>query len=132
MKRKRRTILKTQYQEQDKNQQMFNNVLYSDSDLLYTNTHKGCCLLNVNEYNYKLRSIIGQDDVSKVKKWTWFNEQVHDTLFCSWMVSRKLVDSSNIGRAIECLLDLVYTPSARMRNIVGYTISFFHTSMVMN
>ena len=36
--RKRRTFLKTQYRERDKYQLMFNNVLLSDSDLLYTNT----------------------------------------------------------------------------------------------
>ena len=111
---------------------MFNNVLPSDSDLLCTNTHKGCCVVNTNEYNYKLRSVIGQEDKSKVTKWTWFNKQVHDTLFCSWMISRQLVDGSNIGRAIGRLLDLVYAPSAGMRHSVGSTISFFHTSMVMN
>ena len=38
------------------------------SDLLCTNTHKGCCLLNANEYNYELRSVIGQEDESKVTK----------------------------------------------------------------
>ena len=92
MKRKRRTILKTQYREQDKYQLMFNNVLPSDSNLLYTKTHKGCCLLNADEYNYKLRSVIGREDVFEVTKWTWFNKQVRDTLFCSWMISRKLVD----------------------------------------
>ena len=46
---------------------MFNNVLPSDSDLLCTNTPKRYCLLNDNEYNYKLRSVIGQEDESKVK-----------------------------------------------------------------
>ena len=111
MKRKQRTNLKSRYWEQDKYQLMFNNVLSSDSDLLCTNTHKGCCLLSVNEYNYKLRSVIGQEDVSQVTKWTRSNKQVHDTLFCSWMISRKLVDGSNIGRAIGHILDLVYAPS---------------------
>ena len=111
---------------------MFNNVLPSDSDLLCTNTHKGCCLLNTNEYNYKLRSVIGREDESKVTKWTWFNKQVRDTLFCSWMISRQLVDGSNIGRAIGRLFDLVYALSAEMRNSVGSTTSFFHTSVVVN
>ena len=111
---------------------MFNNVLPSDSDLLCTNTHKECCLLNTNEYNYKLRSVIGQEDESKVTKWTWFNKQIRDTLFCSWMISRKLVDGTNIGRAIGRLLDLVYAPSAGMRSSVGSTTSFFHTSMLVN
>ena len=70
MKKKQRTNLKARYREQDKYHLMFNNVLPSDSDLLCTNTHKECCLLNVNEYNYKLRSVIGQEDGPKVTKWT--------------------------------------------------------------
>ena len=132
MKRKRRTNLKTRYQERDTYQLMFNNILPSNSDLLCTNTHRGYCLLSANEYNYKLRSVIGQEDVSKVTKWTWFNKQVRDMLFCSWMISRKLVGGSNIRRAIGHLLDLIYPPSAGMRNSVGSTTSFFYTSMVMN
>ena len=48
------------------------------------------------------------------------------------MISQKLVDGTNIGRAIGRLLDLVYAPSVEMRNIVGSTTSFFHTSMVVN
>ena len=111
---------------------MFNKVLPSDSDFLCTNTHNGYCLLSANEYNYKLRSVIGREDVSKVTKWTWFNKQVRDTLLCSWMISRKLVDGTNIGRAIGRLLDLVYVLSAGMRNSVGSTTSFFHTSMVVH
>ena len=82
MKRKQRTNLKARNPEQDKYHLMFNNVLPSDSDLLCTNTHKGCYLLDANEYNYKLRSVIEQEDESKLKKWTWFNKQVHDTLLC--------------------------------------------------
>ena len=60
MKRKRRTNLKARYRQQDEYHLMFNNVLPSGSDLLCINTHKGCCLLNTNEYNYKQRSVIGQ------------------------------------------------------------------------
>ena len=111
---------------------MFNNLLPSDSDLLYTNTHKGYSLLNANEYNYKLKSVIGREVVPKVTKWTWFNKQVRDTLFCSLMVSRQLVDGSNIGRAVGRLLTLVYVPLVGMRSSVGSTTSFFHTSMVVN
>ena len=48
------------------------------------------------------------------------------------MVSQKLVDGTNIGRAIGYLLNLVYAPSAGTRNSVGSTASFFHTSMVVN
>ena len=62
----------------------------------------------------------------------WFNKQVRDTLLCSWIIPRKLVDHTNIGRAIRRLLDLVYAPSAGMRDSVGSTTSFFHTSMVVH
>ena len=57
---------------------------------------------------------------------------MRDTLFCSWMISQKLIDGSNIGKTFGRLLDLVYVPSEGMRNSVGSTISFFHTSMVVN
>ena len=86
MNSKRGTNLKIRYPEQDKYHLIFNKVLPSDSDLLCTNTHKRCCLLNVNEYNYKLRGVIGQEDESKVTKWKWINKQVRDTLLCSWMI----------------------------------------------
>ena len=109
-------LSQSRYQERVIYQLMFNHVLLSNSDLLHTNTHKGCCLLNANKYNDKIRSVIGREYLSKVTKWTWFNKQVRDTLLCLWMVSRKLVDGSNIGRAIGRLLDLIYAPSAGMRN----------------
>ena len=48
------------------------------------------------------------------------------------MISRKLVDHTNIGRTISCLLDKVYAPSASMRDSIGSTTSFFHTSMVVH
>ena len=62
--------LKANNHEENKYYLMFNNALTSDSDLLGSNTHKGCCVLNVTEYNYKLRSVIGREDESKVKTWT--------------------------------------------------------------
>ena len=83
----------------------------SSSDLLRSNTHKGCFVLNTTDYNYKLRSVNGQEDESKVMKWTWFNKQVRDKFLCSWMISRKLVDHTNTGRAIGRLLDVIYAPS---------------------
>ena len=89
-------------------------------------------MLNATEYNSKLRSVIGREDESKVTKWTWFNKQVRDTFLCSWMISKKLVDHTNIGRAIGRLLDLVYAPSASMKDSIGSTTSFFCTSMVVH
>ena len=48
------------------------------------------------------------------------------------MISRKLVDHTNIGRAIGRILDMVYAPSKSMRDSIGSTTSFFHTSMVVH
>ena len=54
MKRKGRMKLKADSPEEGKYHLMFNNLLPSDSDLLQTNTHKGCCMMNAIEYNYKI------------------------------------------------------------------------------
>ena len=90
-------------------------------------------MLNAADYNYKLRSVIGREDDSKVMKWTWFNKQVCDTFLCLWMISRKLVDHTNIRRVIGRILDMVYAPSVSMRDSIGSTTySFFHTSMVVH
>ena len=48
------------------------------------------------------------------------------------MVSRKLVDHTNIGRAIGCILDMAYAPSVSMRDSIGSVTSFFNTSMVVH
>ena len=37
-----------------------------------------------------------------------------------------------MGRAIGCILDVVYTPSVLMRDSIGSATSFFHTSMVLH
>ena len=91
--------------------------------------HKGCCILHETKYNYSLRSVIGQEDESKVTKWTCFNKQVRDMFLCLWMISRKMVDHTNIGRAIGRLLDIVYVLSSSMTDSIRSTNSFFHTSM---
>ena len=51
---------------------------------------------------------------------------------CPLMISRKLVDHTNIGRAIGNILNMVYSPSISMRDSVGSATSFFHTSMVVH
>ena len=100
LKRKRRMKPKAKSCAEDKYHLIFNNVLTTSPDILQSNTHKGCCVLNTMECNYKLRSVIRREDQSKVTKWTWFNKEVSDTFLCSWMVSRKVVDHTNIGRTI--------------------------------
>ena len=132
LKRKRRAKLKAKGCAEGRYHHIFNNVLESSSELLRSNTHKGCCVLNTTDYNYKLRSVIGREDDPKVTKCTWFNKQVRDTFLCSLMISRKLVDHTNIGRAIGRILDKVYAPSMSIRDSIGSATSFFHTSMVLH
>ena len=48
------------------------------------------------------------------------------------MISRKLVDYTDMGRAIGCILDKVYAPSMSIRDSIGSATSFFHTSMVLH
>ena len=57
---------------------------------------------------------------------------MRDTFLYLWMISRKLGDHTNIGRAIGRILDKVYAPSVSMRDSIGSTTSFFHTSMVLH
>ena len=48
------------------------------------------------------------------------------------MISRQLVDHTNIGGTIDRILDKVYAPSVSMRDSIVSTNSFFHTSMVLH
>ena len=58
-KRKRGAKLKAKGCAEGRYHRMFNNMLESSSDLLRTNSHKGCSMLKATDYNYKLRSVIG-------------------------------------------------------------------------
>ena len=48
------------------------------------------CLMNVMDYNlnYKLMSVVGQEDDLTVNKWAWFDIQVCATLLWTWVISR--------------------------------------------
>ena len=59
LKRKQGAKLKTKGYAEGYYHRIFNNVLESSSNLLQTNTHRGCSVLNTTDYNYKLRSVIG-------------------------------------------------------------------------
>ena len=48
------------------------------------------------------------------------------------MIPRALIDYTDIGRAIGCILDEVYAPSVSIRDSIGSTTSFFHTLMVLH
>ena len=80
LKRKQRMKLKAKGCAEGCYHHIFKHVMKSSPNLAQPNTHKGCCMLNTTDYNYKLRSVIGREDESKVIKWTWLNKQVRDTL----------------------------------------------------
>ena len=61
--------------------QRFNHKMETSLNLVQSNTHKGCSMLYTTDYNYKLRSVLGQEDDSTANKWTWFNKQEYDTFF---------------------------------------------------
>ena len=132
LKRKRRTKLKTKGCVENCYHRIFNHILESSSNLVQSNTHKGCCVLDATNYNYKLRSVLGGEDYSKAIKWTWFNKQVCDTFLCSWIIPQVLVDYTSMRRAIGRKLDKVCTPSISMIDSIKSTTSFFHTSMVLH
>ena len=125
LKRKQKAKLKAKECAEGCYHCIFNHVLESSSDLVQSNTHKGCCALDTADYNYKLRSVLGREDDSTIKKWTWFNKQMCDTFLCSWMISQALVDYTNMRRAIDHILDKIYAPSMLMTDSIGSTASFF-------
>ena len=128
LKRKQRAKFTVKGCAESRYHRIFNHKTESSSDLIQSNTHKGYRMLNTTDYNYKLRSVLGQEDDSTANKWAWFNKQVCDIFLCSWMISWTLVDYTDIGRAIGCILDKIYAVS--MRDSIGSTTSFFHTSMI--
>ena len=132
LKRKRRPKLKAKRFTEGSYHCTFIHEMESSSDLIQSNTHKGCSILNTMCYNYEQKSVTGQEDDSTSNKWIWFNKQVYDTLLCLWMISRALVDYTDMGRAIGCILDEVYVLSVSMRDSIGSTTSFIHTSMVLH
>ena len=88
--------------------------------------------MNVLDYNYKLRSVIGREDDFTANKLNWFDTQVHATFLWSWMVLLALVDYIHMGRIIGRILDDVYALSMLMKDSIGSITSHFYTSMVVH
>ena len=68
LKRKQRAKLKAKGYVEGRYHHIFNHMLDSSSDLVRSNTHKGCCMLDATDYNYNLRSLIGREEDFKVTK----------------------------------------------------------------
>ena len=112
----------------------FNHKSKSISLILPSCFHIGSYVMNILDYNYKLRSVIGREDNFTTNKWKWFDTQVRDTFLWSWMISRSrsLVDYTDTGRIIGSILGNVYEPPVSLRDSIRSIFSYFHTSMVIH
>ena len=88
--------------------------------------------MNALDYNYKLRSIIGQEDDITTIKWKWFDTQVCGTFLWSWIISWSLVDYTNMRKTIGHILANVYAPPNSMKASIGSITSYIHASMVIH
>ena len=111
--------LKAKSCAEDKFHLIFNNVLTSSPDLLQSNTHKGCCVLNTTDYNYKLRSMIGREDDFTTNKRTWFDVPVRATFLWSWMISLVLGDYTDMRGITGYILGDVPAPHVSMNDSIG-------------
>ena len=68
LKRKQRPKLKKKGCTEGSYQQIINHKMGSSSDLVQSNTHKCCSMLNTTDYNYKLRSVLGPENDSTTNK----------------------------------------------------------------
>ena len=89
-------------------------------------------MMNAIDYKYKLKSLIGQEDDFTVNKRTKFDKQVCTRFLLSWIISRVLVDYTDVGRIIGRILDDVHTPHVSMNNSIWSITSYFYASMVVH
>ena len=132
LKRKQRAKLKAKGCTEGRYYRIFNHKIKSSLALVHSNTHKGCRMLNTNDYNYKLRSVLWQEDNVTTNKWTWFDTQVRAIFSCFWMISLVLADYTDIRGIIGCILDDVLSPHMSMNNSIGSVTSYSHVSMVVH
>ena len=112
--------------------QKFNHKLELSTHIVISCLHVCLYMTNTLNNNYKLRSVFGQKDDFTTNTWKWFDTQVRDIFLWSWMISRSLVDYTDIGRIFGCILDNVYAPSVSMKDSIRSITSYFHTSIVIH
>ena len=111
---------------------MYNQDVESSSHIVVSYAQVGSYVTNAIDYNYKLRSMIEQEHNFTANKWTWFDTQVCVTFLWSWVISRALVDYTDMGRFIGCILEDVQAPYVSMNNSIKTITLYFHTSMVVH
>ena len=132
LKRKRSGKVKAKGCTEGHYHQDFNHEIESNSHLVPSCVHAGSCVINVMDYKYKLRSVIGREDDFTANKRMWFDTQVRATFLWSWMIPRVLVDYTDMGRIIGHILDDVQAPCVSATNNIGSITSYFYISMVVH
>ena len=112
--------------------QEYNHEVESISHIIQSYAHMGSCVTNGMYPNYKLWSVIGRKDIFTVNERTWSDTQACATCLWSWMISRALVDYTNIGRINGCILDDVQAPYVSMNDSIGTIASYFHILTVVH
>ena len=105
LKRKESVKVKTKGCEKGYYHQEFNHELEPNLHLVTSCIHVGSYEMNTLNYNYKLRSVFGLEDDFATSMWRWFDTQVCNTCLWSWMISWSLVDYTDMGRIVGCILD---------------------------
>ena len=62
----------------------------------------------------------------------WFDTQVCDRFLWSLMISRALIDYTDIEKIIGCILDNLYESSVSIKDNIGSKTSYFYTSIVVD
>ena len=109
----------------------FNHKLVLSSHIVTSCLYLGSYVMNTFDYNYKLKSVIGQENDFTTNKWKWFDTQVCDTFLWSCLISRSLVDYTNMSGIISRILDNVCVLSMPTKDSIGSITSHFCTSMVV-
>ena len=132
LKRKQSAKVKAKGCTEEHHYLKFSHKSKSSSHIVLSCLHMGSYVIHTLDYNYKLRSVIGWEDDFTTNKWKWFDTQVHDIFLWSWMISRSLVDYTDMGRIIGCILDNEDARSVSLRDSIGFITSYFHTSMIIH
>ena len=132
LKWKRSGKVKAKWCDEGQYHRNFNHELRSSSHFVPSCAHKGSCVMNAMDYNYKLRSVIGREDDFTTNKRTWFDAQVCATFFLSWMISLALADYTDIGRIICCILHYVLALHVSLNDSIGSVTSYFHVSKIVH
>ena len=119
LKRKQSGKMKAKRCAKEHHHRKYNYKVESSSHIIPSYALVGSSLTNTMDYNlyYKLMSVIGREHDFTANKWKCFDIQVRATLLWTWMISRALVDYTDMGRIVSGILDNVQAPYVSMKTV---------------